>query len=225
MQVSDKGLIALISHEGIVPGPYYDSVGVLTAYIGHTKAAGPPDPATLPWGMPSDLDKAIKEAFRVFKQDIKKYEAEVIKAFKKPLTQNEFDAAVSFHYNTGKIHSAAWVRTFNSGNRAAAIEQIMNWTKPIEVTARRQAEQTLFSLGIYPKTSLTVWQVSPSRKVIWKPAKVLTTEEALKLLEDETPLSVKEGEKKTTTVTPTPTPASVLPLILSSLFKFLGGRK
>ena len=30
MQTSERGIVALISHEGIVPGPYRDSVGVWT---------------------------------------------------------------------------------------------------------------------------------------------------------------------------------------------------
>ena len=40
MRTSDLGIIALLGHEGIVPGPYYDSVGVLTYGVGHTASAG-----------------------------------------------------------------------------------------------------------------------------------------------------------------------------------------
>ncbi|WP_428141663.1 glycoside hydrolase family protein, partial [Bradyrhizobium sp.] len=36
--------MALISHEGIVLSRYKDSVGVWTIGVGHTKAAGNPDP-------------------------------------------------------------------------------------------------------------------------------------------------------------------------------------
>ena len=46
MKTSDAGIIALISHEGIVPGPYKDSKGILTYGVGHTKAAGAPDPGS-----------------------------------------------------------------------------------------------------------------------------------------------------------------------------------
>ena len=50
--MTDRGLLALIRHEGIVPGPYLDARGTWTFGIGHTAVAGPPDPATLPRGMP-----------------------------------------------------------------------------------------------------------------------------------------------------------------------------
>ena len=40
MKTSDAGLFALALHEGIVPAPYKDSVGVLTYGIGHTLGAG-----------------------------------------------------------------------------------------------------------------------------------------------------------------------------------------
>ena len=45
MQMTDRGLLALVRHEGIVPGPYLDVKQVWTFGIGHTAAAGPPDPA------------------------------------------------------------------------------------------------------------------------------------------------------------------------------------
>ena len=66
MNISDKGLVALLSHEGIVPGPYRDSVGVLTYGVGHTKSAGSPDPAALKTGMPANLDAELVEVFEVF---------------------------------------------------------------------------------------------------------------------------------------------------------------
>ena len=40
MKTSDAGIFALALHEGIVPGPYRDSVGVWTYGIGHTLGAG-----------------------------------------------------------------------------------------------------------------------------------------------------------------------------------------
>ncbi|TDR87059.1 lysozyme, partial [Enterovirga rhinocerotis] len=46
MNVSARGLAEIVSHEGIVTRRYKDSVGVWTIGVGHTKAAGAPDPAT-----------------------------------------------------------------------------------------------------------------------------------------------------------------------------------
>ena len=42
LNFSPRGIVALASHEGLVPGPYQDSVGVWTYGIGHTAAAGKP---------------------------------------------------------------------------------------------------------------------------------------------------------------------------------------
>lgn len=130
MQMTDRGLLALVRHEGIVPGPYLDASGVWTFGIGHTAAAGEPDPATMPRGMPEDLDAGIREAFKVFRDDIMAYEADVLRAVTMPLEPHEFDALVSFHYNTGGIARAALTRHLNAGDRAAAAAAFMGWLKP-----------------------------------------------------------------------------------------------
>jgi lysozyme len=182
MKTSDKGIAAIMQHEGIVPGPYFDSVGVQTYGVGHTAAAGYPDPAEMPAGMPEDLDTELRRVFDVFSEDLLKYELEVHKAIKVPITQHEFDAAVSFHYNTGAIATATWVKSLNAGDRDKAAKEIMNWIKPPEIIPRREAEQRLFRDGIYPSEPIVVWQVNTSRQVIWSPARTLTQDEALRLM-------------------------------------------
>ena len=47
MRLSDKGIVEIAEHEGIVPAPYRDSVGVVTFGVGHTAAAGVLDPAEM----------------------------------------------------------------------------------------------------------------------------------------------------------------------------------
>ncbi|MDE4272675.1 lysozyme [Phaeobacter gallaeciensis] len=182
MRTSDEGVIALIGHEGIVPGPYLDSVKVLTYGVGHTAAAGSPDPARMAPGMPDDLDAELVRVFDVFRRDLEKYEAAVAKAITVPVEQHEFDAAVSFHFNTGAIHRASWVKSLNAGDRAKAVAQIMNWTKPREIIPRRQSEQELFATGKYPAQGVTVWTVTPDKRVKWVPARRLEPQEALALL-------------------------------------------
>ncbi|WP_339113251.1 lysozyme [Thioclava sp. GXIMD2076] len=182
MQTSDKGIIALIGHEGIVPGPYFDSQGILSAYVGHTKAAGGIDPADLPAGMPVDFDAALREAFRIFREDLAKFEAEVERAITVPVEQHEFDAAVSFHFNTGAIARADWVKKLNAGDRAGAAAAIMNWLRPASITGRRTAERDLFQNGTYPTAPITVWQLGRDRHVVWKPSRRLSPVEALALL-------------------------------------------
>ena len=200
MKISDEGLCALMQHEGIVPAPYMDSVNVWTYGIGHTKSAGEPNPETMSKGMPADLDAELQFVFDVFREDIKKFEALAEKAITvSDCKQHEFDAAVSFIYNTGAT-TATWIKTFNSGNRELAAQQIMNWKKPPEIIPRRTSEQVLFRDGIYPTGKITVWKVGDSGKVIWSPARSLSSEDALALMH-------KQPEPTPEPITPETRPA------------------
>lgn len=183
MHMTDRGLMALARHEGIVPGPYRDSTGTWTYGIGHTAAAGPPDPAEMPRGMPKDLVVAIREAFRLFREDIGSYEADVRRAVTVPVEPHEFDALVSFHYNTGGIARAALTRHLNAGNRVAAADAFLNWRRPASIIPRREAERDLFRLGRYPGGTIPVWSVDRTGRVDFsRPVRRLTEDEALALL-------------------------------------------
>ena len=85
MIMTDRGLLALARHEGIVPAPYLDVKQVWTFGVGHTAAAGAPDPGRLPRGMPADLDAGIRESLRLFRTDLARYQAEVLRAVTVPL--------------------------------------------------------------------------------------------------------------------------------------------
>ncbi len=183
MQTTDRGYLTLIRHEGVVPGPYRDVKDVWTFGIGHTAAAGPPDPARMPRGMPADLDAGIREAFRLFRTDLATYEAEVLRAMKVPLAPHEFDALVSFHYNTGGVAKAALTRHLNAGNRTAAAAALMGWLKPAAIRSRREAERDLFAEGRYPTGTIPVWAVDRNGRVDFsRPIRRLSETEALALL-------------------------------------------
>ena len=183
MHLTDRGLLALVRHEGIVPGPYRDVQQVWTFGIGHTAAAGAPDPATMSRGMPADLDAGLREAFRVFRFDLARYEAAVLRAVKVPLEPHEFDALVSFHYNTGGIAKAALTRHLNAGDRAAAAAAFMGWLKPAAIRPRREAERDLFATGHYPTGTIPVWSVDRDGRVDFsRSIRRLTEDDALALL-------------------------------------------
>ncbi len=148
MEVSTKGLLEIAEHEGIVPAPYFDSVGVLTWGIGHTAAAGDPDPAKMSRAMPSDLDAAIDAAIAQFRIDIVRYADRVNDAVTVPLKQHEFDALVSFDFNTGGIFKAQLTKKINAGDPSAA-DHFMGWLRPPEIRGRRTAEMNLFKTGNY----------------------------------------------------------------------------
>lgn len=165
MKLSERGLMALIAHEGIVQSKYYDSVGVATIGVGHTKAAGGVNPDTFTGKM------SIAEVFDLLRADVAKYEAAVDRAVKVPVKQNQFDALVSFHYNTGAIAKASLVKKLNAGDFEGAAAGFDAWVKPPEIKPRRMAEKALFKSGIYPEPFATIYPASPQGKVLWNSGK------------------------------------------------------
>lgn len=168
MKVSEEGLAEIAGHEGIVLSPYYDSVGVLTFGIGHTANAGPPDPKTLPMGK----QQPVEYAMEVFARDIAKFEKRVNDAVKVPLKQHEFDALVSFDFNTGGIHRATLTKLINAGDRAGAAKAFMGWKRPPEIIPRRRAEMKLFRTGKYAGDGMaTIYPANAAGKVQWDSGK------------------------------------------------------
>lgn len=191
MKTSPRGIVAIAGHEAFVPAPYFDVKRVLTIFVGHTKAAGAPDPASRPRGMPADLDAALAEGIALFVADLARYEAETARAIRVEVTQAEFDAAVSFHFNTGAIATADWVKRLNAGDLAGAAAGFMNWRKPASIIGRRKAEQRLFQTGTYADTPMNVWGVSEAGKVDWsKPIRVIQPAELLEMVEEARPSPV-----------------------------------
>lgn len=183
MRTSDRGVAFLVAHEGIVPAPYLDSVNVWTYGIGHTAAAGSPNPSNLKRGMPADLDAALRDVFAVFRRDLEKYENAVSAALAgMTVAQHEFDAAVSFHFNTGAIARADWVRKWRAGDKSGAGAAIMSWSKPAAIIPRRKAEQALWTGGTYGVSRASVWQATDAGRVVWKPVRTLTQAEIIAML-------------------------------------------
>lgn len=197
MKMSTEGLIALIGHEGIVLSRYLDSVKVWTIGVGHTKAAGGLDPATFTGTL------TMAQALDMLRADIVKYENGVNAAVKVPLTQYEFDTLVSFHYNTGAISRATLTKTLNSGNKKLAGEQFMNWIKPPEIKARREAEKALFLTGKYPPPLATVYPADANGKVLWSKGTRVNVEQLLA----QKPLTIPPAEP----VSPPPVPIDAPP--------------
>ncbi len=200
MHMTDKGLLALARHEGLVPRPYRDVKGVWTFGIGHTAAAGPPDPVRMARGMPADTQTGIREAFRLCRADLARYETDVRRAVKVPLAPHEFDALVSFHYNTGGIARARLTRHLNAGNRAAAAQAFLNWRRPAAIIPRREAERDLFHHGRYPGGTIPVWAVDQSGRVDFsRPAQSLSEDQALALLRPSSTPPVSDPEPNPST--------------------------
>ena len=186
--VSDKGLLFIAREEGVVLNAYKDSVGVWTIGVGHTKGAGDPVPKA---GMEITFDEAIE----LFRKDIEKYERDVYRALREDAPQNVFDAAVSFHYNTGGIHRASWVRAYNAGASASEVrKRFMYWRKPKEIIPRRKREANLLINGDYGDLSkIPVYRATHSGRVIWSSVTHVNGEDILKR-----PVNVAGEEKNKT---------------------------
>lgn len=82
--------------------------------------------------------------------DLARYAAEVAEAVDiTSTTQNQFDALVSFHYNTGAIARATLTRKHRAGDYAGAAEQFARWNRAggrvlTGLVRRREAERALY---------------------------------------------------------------------------------
>lgn len=143
--VSATGLNFLMSAEGVRTTAYQDEAGVWTICYGHTKGVYK--------GMVST--KAQCEA--LLKADLQFAEYAVNSLVTVPLTQNQFDALVSFVYNVGatKFRTSTLLVKLNKGDYAGAAAQIPRWSMLRDVKTnqlrqsngllkRRLAEQALF---------------------------------------------------------------------------------
>lgn len=181
--VSKKGVVEIAEHEGIVLGPYLDSVGVWTYGVGHTKAAGGPNPEEMPRVDTRQLsdEEAMAEvvkALELYESDLAVYERRVNMAIypETPLKQHQFDALVSWDFNTGGAlwqnprsgRPAQLIRQINNGDYSGA--GFMGWLKPKEITKRRKAEMALFQTGNYDGNgdSIPVYDALPDGRFRWR---------------------------------------------------------
>lgn len=86
-----------------------------------------------------------------FERDIQRYADAVSRALgDAPTTQNQFDALVSFHYNTGAIAKATLTRKHKAGRFGEAKAEFARWNnndgRPMRgLTRRRAAEAELYA--------------------------------------------------------------------------------
>jgi len=173
MKTSLKGRLEIAEHEGVVPAPYRDSRGVWTYGVGHTAAAGGPDPQEMNGAMPDDIEATVDRALRLFAEDIVKYERRVNGAITVSLEQHEFDALVSWDFNTGGAtwrsasgHPARLIREINAGDFSG--DGFMGWLKPPEIRKRRELEQRLFRTGRYDHNGdqIPIWRTDGNGNLV-----------------------------------------------------------
>lgn len=113
------------------------------------------EPWTIGWGATRDGLHGFVEQDTVWTQaqcderlvdDLKRYAADVARAIgDTPTTQAQFDAMVSFHYNTGAIARATLTKKHNARDFAGAAAQFARWNmaggRVLKGLVRRRAEE------------------------------------------------------------------------------------
>lgn len=175
MQISKQGVLEISELEGIALGPYLDINKVWTYGVGHTAAAGGLNPEkmkredTRQWS-PEKVRATLLDALKVFDTDLDDYESRVNDAVKVPLKQHQFDALVSFDFNTGGIFRAKLTQALNAGDYAEAAERFMGWLKPKAIIKRRTDEMNLFVTGSYSANGsfIGIWDTLPDGSIKWR---------------------------------------------------------
>lgn len=177
MQITYQAALEVASHEGLVRQAYKDSKGIWTWSIGITNATGHNVERYI--GKP----QTIEHCLAVWVWALKRYADDVLKAFgTTSLTEAQFAAALSFHYNTGAIGRASWVDKFKAGDIAGARKAFMEWKKPPEIIARRKKECDLFFDGKWSNDGKVVEFTNLTSRSTpdWKSGKRVDISSALK---------------------------------------------
>src|SRR5262245_36486523 len=159
MRTSDKGRRLIEGFEGLFLAAYDDAtdrvvkphqkvIGTLTIGYGHTSEAGPPRVYV---GMQIDKD----DADAILASDLAAVESEVNHLVKGPLNQNQFEAIVSFQFNTGWLSHphCSLLEALNKGQYEIADDDFMLYDRSSGVVLvgldnRRKAEAKLFKTPI-----------------------------------------------------------------------------
>lgn len=131
MKLGPKGKRLIQSWETLVlftyddakrPKPYTGGkvTGTLTIGYGHTAAAGAPIPEA---GM--KISKA--EAERIFDRDIEAVVRKVNELVTREVSQEQFDALVSFQFNTGGLGRSTLLKKVNAGLFDQVPAEFMKW--------------------------------------------------------------------------------------------------
>lgn len=139
MKTSAAGVALIKGFEKCRLTAYRDAVGVLTIGWGHTGKV---------W---LGMVVTQEQADALLADDVQRTENGVIALLKVPVTQGQFDALVSFAFNSGlgNLGASTLLRKLNVGDVRGAAEEFPRWNKAggavlRGLTLRREAEQKLF---------------------------------------------------------------------------------
>ena len=143
-QISQSGINKIKKHEALRLEPYRDSAGLWTIGWGHLLKQG-------------EWWDSITEEFAedLLRKDLAAAERAVNKYVLVPISQNQYDALVSFVFNVGigALQESTTLRKLNAGDYDGAADALLLWNKVTVngvkkisngLIARREHERSLF---------------------------------------------------------------------------------
>jgi len=157
MKLSQNGFKLIKDFEGLRLTAYRDVAAVWTIGYGSTRYH---DGKAI---KPGDHLASVAQADALFENTLGQYEEAVNRLVKVALTQNQFDALVSFAYNegTGALQESTLLVKLNEHNYAEAADHFLAWNKITDpktgkkvvwdtLVERRREERRLFLLPFTP---------------------------------------------------------------------------
>lgn len=131
---SPSGLDFLCRMEGVVLHVYKDQAGLATIGVGHLIKPGEHF---------STITR--EEALALLASDVKKCEIALNRCAKVELTQNQFDALISWSFNcgTGVLSNSGVMRELNAGRYENVPAKLLEWSK-IRVNGQMVTSQGLY---------------------------------------------------------------------------------
>jgi len=123
LKTSEEGLELIAKWEGCILTPYFCIAGKRTIGIGHVIRPGE--------NYPDGVAITREHAMQLLASDVKLCEEAIKKNIKTNLSQNQFDALVSFGFNcgTGVYTNSGVARAINDGKFVEVPERLKEWSK------------------------------------------------------------------------------------------------
>jgi lysozyme len=157
-------IVAAVAHEeGLVLEAYKDSLGVWTWALGVAETGG--HNVRQYKDNPSTVEAAVAASIDIMRT---KYLPAVQRAFEGfRLKEHEIAGALSFHWNTGAILRATWVKSWRAGDMDAAMRGYLAYNKPASIIERRKRDADLFFDAKWPDLRVPLL---PVRKPSYTPS-------------------------------------------------------
>jgi len=159
MKVSDKAIKVIKHHEGVKQRPYRCPARLWTIGVGHVLY--PSQGAiklelrdSMPLKSEDDRQFSMEEVDAILKSDLARFERGVEQFIPVQLTQNQFDACVSFAFNVGlgTLQRSTFRQKVIRGDIEGAADELLKYCmaggKPLKGLQNRRIDERAMFLGL-----------------------------------------------------------------------------